>query len=199
MELQHFVARIRVAGPLAIDPAAVVDVFHQWVAAQSVPGVLLVDVAELLHVPDGPGVIAVGLEADLALDHSEGAWGALFRRKSMIPGSTTDRIRDALAHAAMIAVRLANSFPGRLKFSGTIVDLIVNDRALAPNAPATYAAALTEIEDALRQILGHGEFQLSRHDRDPRRRFGVTVTSGRPLALATLASLTGQTVTPSRG
>ena len=61
MELQHLIVKIPVDGPLRIDPAAVVDLFHKWVAAQSVPGVLLVDVAELLHVPNGPGVIAVGV------------------------------------------------------------------------------------------------------------------------------------------
>ena len=65
MELQHLVVKIPVAGPLGIDPTKVVDVFHQWVAAQSIAGVLLVDVAELLHVPNGPGVVAVGVEAEL--------------------------------------------------------------------------------------------------------------------------------------
>ena len=54
MELQYLVAKIYVDGDLKIDPASVVNVFHRWVAAQSLPG-MLVDVAELLHVPAGPG------------------------------------------------------------------------------------------------------------------------------------------------
>ena len=45
MELQHLIVKIPVAGALAIDPAKVVDVFHQWVAAQAIAGVLLIDVA----------------------------------------------------------------------------------------------------------------------------------------------------------
>ena len=191
MELQHFVAKIRVDGSLGIDPAAVVDVFHKWVAAQSMPGVLLVDIAELLHVPNGPGVIAVGLEADFALDQSDGVWGALFRRKSTLAGGTSDRVRDALAYAALTALRLADAFPGRLNFSSANLDLVVNDRGLAPNTPETYAAALPEIEAALRAVLGHGDFKFTRHDQDPRRRFGVTVASARPLDVAALARLVG--------
>ena len=82
MELQHLVVKIPVAGALAIDPAKVVDVMHQWVAGQTVPGVLLIDVAELLHVPKGPGVVAVGHEADYSLDHTGGLWGVQYRRKT---------------------------------------------------------------------------------------------------------------------
>lgn len=186
MELQHLVARIPVDGALAIDPANVVDVFHQWVATQAVPGVTLVDVAELLHVPKGPGVVAVGVEADYALDHTGGTWGVLARRKNVVGGSTGERIALALAEAARAALALQEAFP-TLKLSATTVELVVNDRAVAPNTPETYAATQPAIESALKAILGHGEFALTRHDKEPRQRFGVTVVSTRPFDLAKLA------------
>ena len=188
MELQHFVAKIHVDAPLGIDPAKVVDVFHPWVANQSIPGVVLIDVAELLHVPNGPGVVAVGVEADYALDHTDGIWGVLYRRKNILPGTNADRIADALESAAQTGRRLQEAFPGALKFSRTDFELIVNDRALAPNTPETYAAAVPEIEAALRTILGHGDFKLTRHDRERRQRFGVTVKSAQPFDLAVLAA-----------
>jgi hypothetical protein len=187
MELQHFIAKIPVDGPLGIDPAAVVDVFHKWVAAQSMPGVLLVDVAELLHVPNGPGVIAVGMEADVALDHSGGTWGVLFRRKNALAGTTADRVRDAINSAAQTGVRLMKAFPERLRFSRRALELIVNDRALAPNTPETYAAALPEIETGLKSAFGHEDFRTVRHDVDSRHRFGVTVECATPFDLGTLA------------
>ncbi len=81
MELQYLVAKIFVEGDLKIDPASVVNVFHRWVAQQSLPE-MLVDVAELLHVPAGPGVVLVGVEADYALDHTAHRWGLLYRRKA---------------------------------------------------------------------------------------------------------------------
>jgi hypothetical protein len=188
MELQHLVAKIHVDGPLGIDPATVVDVFHQWVASQSVPGVVLIDVAELLHVPNGPGVVAVGIEADYALDHTDGIWGVLYRRKNVLPGTNADRIADALESAAQTGVRLQEAFPGALKFSRTKFELIVNDRALVPNTAESYAAAVPEIEATLHSIFGHSDFTLTRHDREPRKRFGITIESAKPFDLAVLAA-----------
>jgi hypothetical protein len=182
MELQHFIAKLPVDGTLGIDPAKVVDVFHPWVATQSVPGVLLVDVAELLHVPKGPGVIAVGHEADFALDHTDGVWGALYRRKTLLDGTNAERIADALDFVIETANRLEAAFSGELKFSRTECELIVNDRGIAPNTPETRAAAIPVIEEALRSVLGHGDFTLASHDAEPRRRFGITVKTAKPFA-----------------
>jgi hypothetical protein len=199
MELQHLIIKIPVDGPLGLDPAKSVDLFHQWVARQVMPGVLLIDVAELLHVPNGPGVIAVGLEADFALDHTGGAWGVLYRRKTILGGTNQDRILQAIASAAQMALRLQEAFPGALNLSRTEFDLIINDRGLAPNLAETYAAAMPEIEAGLRAALGHGEFKLTRHDRERRQRFGVTVKSAPPFELAVLARLsTLENSTPVR-
>lgn len=187
MELQHFIAKIHVAGELGIEPEKVVDVFHRWVAQQSMPE-MLVDVAELLHVPDGPGVIAVGHDADYALDHTGGVWGVLYRRKTTIDGNNADRIAQALQAAAHAGRLLEDEFKGDLKFSRTTFELIVNDRALAPNTTDTYAAAQPEIEAGLRSLLGHGDFTLERHDKEPRQRFGYTVTAAKPFEFAAVTA-----------
>jgi hypothetical protein len=189
MELQHLIIKIPVDGPLGLDPAKSVDLFHQWVAGQVIPGVLLIDVAELLHVPNGPGVIAVGVEADFALDHTGGTWGVLYRRKTILDGTNQDRILHAIASAAQTALRLQEAFPGALNLSRTEFELIINDRGLAPNIAETYAAALPEIEAGLRAALGHGDFNLTRYDHERRRRFGVTVTSAPSFDLALLARM----------
>jgi hypothetical protein len=181
MELQHLVVKIPVEGALAIDPAKIVDFFHPWVAKQAVPGVVLVDVAELLHVPKGPGVVAVGVEADYAFDHTGGVWGVLYRRKDVLAGSNAERVSQALGAATQAGAALEAAFPG-LRFSRQQFEVILNDRGIAPNTPATYAAAVPEIEKALRALLGHGDFKLERHDREPRQRFGVTVTAAKPFA-----------------
>jgi hypothetical protein len=187
MEIQHLIAKIPVEGAIAIDPAKVVDELHKWVAGQTVPGVLLVDVAELLHVPHGPGVVAVGHEADFALDNTGGTWGVLYRRKTQLPGTNAERIAEALESVAQTARKLQEAFPA-LKLSQTEVELIVNDRGIAPNTADSYKAATPEFEAALRSTLGHGDFKLTRHDRDPRQRFGFTVKSAKPFDLAALAA-----------
>jgi hypothetical protein len=188
MELQHLIVKIPVDGPLGIDPAKVVDVFHPWVAAQSVPGVLLIDVAELLHVPDGPGVIAVGVEADYALDHTGGRWGVLYRRKNLLPGTNPERVAEAFEAAGQIALRLEEAFAGALKFSRTEFEVIVNDRGVAPNTPESYAAGVPEIEAGLKSVLGPGKLTFTRHDREKRERFGVTVKGEQAFTLALAAA-----------
>jgi hypothetical protein len=188
MELQHLIVKIPVAGPLGIDPAKVVDVFHQWVAAQSVAGVLLIDVAELLHVPDGPGVVAVGVEADFALDHTGGVWGALSRRKDLRAGTNAERVEQAFEAAGETVVRLEEAFAGALKFSRTEFELIVNDRGIAPNIPETYAAGIPEITAALQALLGGSDFTLTRHDRERRQRFGVSVKCAKAFGFAVVVA-----------
>lgn len=190
MELQHFIAKIPVAGELRIAPEKWVDVFHRWVAQQSMPE-LLVDVAELLHVPAGPGVVLVGHQADYALDHTGGHWGLLYRRKAVLDGTNADRMAQALQSAAHACRLLEAEFPGELEFSRAEFELIVNDRLLAPNIAETYAAVEPEVAAFLRDFLGLNAFSFTRHDREPRGRFGLTIKSDRPFDLAAIPARTG--------
>ena len=92
--LQHIIVKIPVDGDLGIEPGELIPVFHRWVATQSMPE-LLIDVADLRHVPAGPGVILVGSEADYSLDHAGGEWGLQYRRKDVVDGSNVDRLTQA--------------------------------------------------------------------------------------------------------
>ncbi len=175
MELQHLIVKIYAEGDAGAFAPACVNVFHRWVAEQSMPE-MLIDVAELLHVPDGPGVVAVGLEADYALDHGGNRWGALYRRKAATPGSNADRLGQAVKSAVNTCRLLEAALPG-LKFARREIEVTVNDRLLAPNTPATFAACQPELESYFRSFLGHGDFTIAPLKGDPRRRFGVLVTS----------------------
>lgn len=186
MELQYIVTKIFVDGELKIDPERIVNIFHRWVAQQSLPGTL-VDVAELLHIPAGPGVVLVGLEADYALDHTGNRWGLLYRRKAPLAGTNADRIGQSFRSAAEVARLLEEECAGELKFSRREFAVVVNDRALAANTPETFAAAKPEIETSLKSLLGPGGFSLAPLDSDPRRRFGVLVKSAAPFDLTAFA------------
>jgi hypothetical protein len=174
MELQHFIAKFFVTGELKLDPAQVVNLMHRWVAQQSMPE-MLVDIAELLHVPHGPGVIAVGHEADYALDHTDGRWGVLYRRKTPLAGSNADRAAQALKSADAAAKLIEDEFKGQITVSRREFELVINDRALAPNTPETFAAAKADLEAGVKAFLGHANFTLAAQGGDPRRRFGVMV------------------------
>ena len=190
MELQHLIVKIPVAGELAVRPATFIDVFHRWVAEQSMPE-LLIDIADLRHVPAGPGVVLVGFQADYAMDHMAHQWGLLYRRKDVLDGSNGDRLRQAIGAAAHACQRIEQELGGQVTFSRSAIEIIVNDRLLAPNTPETLAAITPEIQAFAREVLGHDTVTIASHDPDPRRRFGVTVRCGQPFELDALAGAAG--------
>jgi len=185
MELQHVNVKIFVDGDLPVDPEQFINVFHNWTAEQS-RDELLIDVADYRHVPAGPGVVLVGLEADYALDHAQQRWGLLYNRKAPLEGSNTDRFAQAFRAAASACERLESELPG-LKFSRHDFQLFINDRALAPNVPETLAACRGELEAFLATLLGHGDATLTA-EADPRRRFGVLVHTADAFDLTQLAA-----------
>ncbi len=170
-----------------MDLEQFIVVFHRWVAEQSVDE-LLIDVADYRHVPNGPGVVLVGHEADYAMDNTGGRWGLVYNRKAPVDGSNGDRFGQAVRSAAIACQTLESAFSSEptLKFRRDEFALIINDRALAPNTAATLAAMKPELENYLKRVLGHDDFSLDHND-NPRDRFGVAVKMNKPFDLAALA------------
>jgi hypothetical protein len=175
MDLQHVIVKIPLDGELAVEPGEFIDIFHRWVAAQSLPE-LLVDVTDLRHVPAGPGVVLVGYQADYGIDHTGNRWGLLYRRKDVVPGTNQERLTQAYRAALDACSKLEGELPGRIRFSRSTVEVIINDRALAPNTPDTRAAAAPDFEAFGQSVFGTAAVTLTPHDGDPRRRFGMTVS-----------------------
>ena len=187
MELQHVNVKIYVDGDLSVDPEQFIEIFHRWIADQ-IADELLIDVADYRHVPDGPGVVLVGHEADYALDHARGRYGMLYNRKDVVPGSNDDRLEQAFRAVTQACLWLeAELDSGLLKFSRQEFEIVINDRALAPNTEATFANIRRELEAYLSRALGHDEFGIERHSEDPRNRFGVVVSISKPYDFASLA------------
>lgn len=176
MNLQHVIVKIPVEGELGIEPGELINVFHRWVAEQSMPE-MLIDVADLRHVPSGPGVILVGSQADYSLDHVGGQWGLQYRRKDVVDGSNVDRLTQAFSAARGACERLEREFGGRLRFSRSRADVIINDRLLAPNTDETRRAATPDLETFARAAFAPSTPTITPHDGDSRRRFGVSITA----------------------
>ena len=184
MNLQHVNVKLFVNGDLAVDLEDIIKVFHRWVSEQSLDE-LLIDVADYRHVPDGPHVMLIGHEADYAIDKSGGRYGLLYNRKAPLEGTNADKAQQALSAALVACERLEETFPS-LQFGRQEFDLVVNDRALAPNTDETFAACKDEIEAFAREISG-GEVTIERYGGDPRRRFGVNVRTSAPVRTAAVA------------
>lgn len=176
MNLQHVNVTLRVDGELPIELGRFIEVFHPWVAQQSLEG-MLIDVADYRHVPDGPGVVLIGFEGDYYMTER----GLRYSRKAPLEGSNADKFRQAFAAAAAVASRLEAEFEG-LKFCRQNFDLTVNDRAIAPNTSETFEAVKGELEAFLNEELGAGGVTLE-HQSDPRKLFGVAIRCETPCDL----------------
>src|SRR5260370_25569521 len=148
MEVQRVQIKIYVTpdSARAVDPEAFIGVFHRWIK-ERVLAELLVDVANYLHVPKGPGVVLIGHGADYFMDQGEGRLGLLYNRKRAGPppaDRVTDLVRRTL-HAASLLER-EPAFGGKLRFASSELVFRVNDRLAAPNRDATFEALKPELE-----------------------------------------------------
>lgn len=145
--VQHINLKIFVAEGASVDLAVAVRVFHQWIKERICPE-MLIDVAEYLHVPAGPGVLLIGHEANYSFDERENRLGLLYNRKSALDGTFQSRLAQA-HHAALTACdRLEQdpAFGGKLQFDRNKLEVFINDRLLAPNTEETWQALKPELE-----------------------------------------------------
>jgi len=186
MELQHVNVKLFIAEPGEVDLGALIPVFQQWIEGQVCEGLLL-DVADYRHVHAGPGVVLIGYQGDYSVDNTDNRLGLRYNRKAALDGSNQDRLRQA-ARAALSAFQHLESEPlmeGKLRFDGREIEVLINDRLLAPNIDATRKAAEADLQIFFRQLFREGELSLS-YASDPRRLFSVTAKASRRFSLADL-------------
>ena len=94
MNLQHINIKIYTekmeANPADFNPA-----FQTWIQ-KKLTEELLIDVADYLHVPAGPGMVLIGHEADYSMDQTDHRWGLRYNRKAPLDGTPQDRFAQAL-------------------------------------------------------------------------------------------------------
>jgi hypothetical protein len=183
--MQHINAKIFVEGELAVPLGRFIEVFHEWVANQAM-GEMLIDVADYRHVPDGPGVVMVGLESDWSIDQTGGRFGLRYNRKAPLEGTDDDRFAYSLRSAATVCTLLEDKFPD-LKFSRTELELFINDRALAPHTPEGVEGFKTALASFLKNVLGQDKFDAT-YPTDPRSLVGAVVRLATPVDLTAIAA-----------
>lgn len=174
-DLQRIGVKVACADP-SFPALELVPVFHRWIQSAALPGHMLIDVADYDHVPEGPGILLVAHEANLALDEVGGRVGLLYYRKQPLDGDLPARLRAALG-TALHACRLLEqdaALGGRLRFNAGSLELFANDRLHAPNQAATYDAFQPTLDALLQALYGDAKCTVAR-PADARSRFGVTV------------------------
>jgi hypothetical protein len=183
IELQHVNVKLFLRNAEGLKTGDYTGVFNGWIQTRAL-GELLVDVADYGHVHHGPGLVLIGHTANYSLDESEGRLGLLYNRKARVDGSNQDRLRQAV-RAALLAAQKLEREQG-LQFEGGEVQIIVNDRHVAPNMPATFAALKPEFTRLFDVLYGGAAYSLANASRDPRERFSVRATTAAGLDLTAL-------------
>ena len=141
---------------LGVDLGDAIPIFHRWIQ-DGVCDEMLIDVADYRHVPAGPGVMLIGYEAHYSLDETGGRLGLLYSRKAP-GGEARENLRQAYKAAVNACRRLEAEVPfqGKLRFDMRDCEIAINDRLLAPNTDATFAALRGELEEFAREVWGAG-------------------------------------------
>lgn len=182
MNVQHINVKLYLENPESVDLAAYGAVFNSWIQAQRLDE-LLIDVADYLHVHHGPGIMLIGHEADYSLDNRAGRLGLLYNRKAQLDGTTQEKLAQAV-RAALTAAQILEKENG-LRFIGSEVQVIVNDRLLIPNTAETFDSLAPELKTFFSRLYDGASYVLEQNA-DPRERFTVDVKTASHFDVDTL-------------
>jgi hypothetical protein len=188
-ELKQIDIRIFAKTPEGVDTEAFMGVFQRWIQRHAMPGVLI-DVADYGHIHHGHGTILIAHEYNLSVDYAGGKLAVLVRLKRPAEATLAARIESAL-RLGLKACRLLEQeevFAGKLTFDPSSFVLVANDRLLAPNDDASFAALKPAVEASARAIFGTPA-TVERIKNDPRERLAMRVMAPKPVTLAALAGV----------
>ena len=171
MNIQHINIKFFLENPESVNLADYSTVFNSWIQKQALDE-LLIDVADYLHVHNGPGIMLIGHEADYSLDNRAGRLGLLYNRKEQLEGTTQEKLAQAV-RAALTGARLLENENG-LKFNGQEVQVTINDRLIAPNTTETFDALEPDLRAFFNKLFNGVEYSLT-NNVDPRERFTVNI------------------------
>ena len=171
MNVQHINIKLFIENPQSVNIADYSAVFNTWIQKHALDE-LLIDVADYLHVPNGPGLLLIGHEADYSLDNRAGRLGLLYNRKQQLEGTTQEKLTQA-ACAVLTAAQILEKENG-LQFNTREFQVLVNDRLLAPNTMETFVTLEPELRTFFDKLYGGTEYEIS-YKTDPRERFTVEI------------------------
>lgn len=169
MNVQHINIKLFLENSENVDLASFSAVFNSWIQKQRLDE-LLIDAANYLHVHNGPGLMLIGFEADYSLDNRAGRLGLLYNRKAQLEGSTQEKLAQAV-RAVLIVAHILEKENG-LKFNGSELQIVINDRLLAPNTVETFVALESDLKSFINELYDGSSYTLLHHT-ESRERFTV--------------------------
>jgi hypothetical protein len=186
VELQHINVKLLLSNAEDLDLDRVIPIFHSWIQGQ-LTDELLLDVADYRHVYGGPGIVLIGHEADYSLDNTDNRLGVRYNRKTVLQGSNEERLAQAADAALSACQRLQEDkrLERKLHFNGQGIEIVINDRLLAPNREETREALSPDLQAFSYRLFGGSKYSLS-YGTDPRRLLTIFLNASRPFAIEEL-------------
>ncbi len=173
MNLQQLNWKMHLSNPGDTHSETWFKVFNSWIP--DAPEIFI-DVADYSHVGDGPVYLLSGHHANVILDKTHGRLGLVYDRRQPMEGSNADKLRATLRDLVQGAVRLEDdaTFHTKPVFEGGDLKLVINNRGIAANTEANFAALQAEVAPLLDAVLGAGAYLIT-HDADPKQRLNLNV------------------------
>lgn len=187
MDVERFYLKF-FAREQAVDEAAFIPIFHDWIRLKSLPGTLI-DVADYRHVPDGPGIMLISYDINYAMEHGGGQFGLSAQRKLGREGTHCERIVELAKRMALFGSLLASDsrLAGSLELEGGKFLYAANDRLRLPNTAEAFAALQPDLAAAASALYGDQPVTVTWLENDPRERLTAIVETAAPVAIASLA------------
>jgi hypothetical protein len=169
MQIQQLELKLFLEEGLAIDQAALIPIFHRWIRDDQLGReVLLIDVADYRHVPDGPGVMLVADGAQWRVDEAAGQVGLVFARKRDEPGEARGKLAEAFRYA-LTACQLLEKEPTLrpLRFRADRARITVMSRRVIGGDRAGFAAFEPEVRALAASIYPGADLTIE-HANQPR-------------------------------
>jgi hypothetical protein len=176
MELQKINVKVFTAGPNKVPLTDFIDIFHGWI--QATDGIYH-DVADYSHMQAGPGIVLVAHDANISMDETGNRRGLLYSQKNKLSGSNLEKLSRVVQSALENCQRLEQepALRGKLRFAGNEVEIVVNDRLIAPNTGEAFDEFRPEIDFLARRLYATTNFKLLQNQQDPRQRLNVTIST----------------------
>ena len=164
--------------PEGVELAAFMGVFQRWIQQNLLEG-LMIDVADYLHVFEGPGIVLIGHDSDYFAESRNGRIGLLYTRKRQVDPDLPTQLRNSLRLALIACEHLEKdiTFWPKLKFRADEIEIRFADRLQLPNRPESFDLVKGDLEAVLSDLYGGNPVRIAPVQQDPRYIFTVEAHS----------------------
>ena len=186
MELQHINVKLIFNESLEINLEPLISIFHDWISEQNSDD-LLIDVADYRHVPDGPGIILIGHEANISLTENQRSIILCYNRKLATEGTDEERFRQAVRGALLACekIEIDGRLTDKINFECQEIEILVNDRIFVSNQEKFYQMVDPKFKGLCKVIFGKNDYSVT-HSEDPRKIYSIRLKTALPLNKRTI-------------